>query len=276
MLSAKDTTLQVSSTGHVAAHVQLKKERVQRPKVVLPFGIPMHRRPRTTRGVDRLKRARGEGPSCRRRDRDQQCRDQDASTSSSSYSTSQSSSTESSSESPELEKSDDLSPPDYSSAIVCPGMVEQEGDIMMEEVAAQSLQPPHVVEVPIPVTSGGTFFNQRVGVLDFNAGSTKSRGRSAMCYHCNRIIERGSTRFSYSYNVKRPWKFLHEHCLVPLVRGLGSEARDQALAFCLDFQSDVNKGVELRDSVSQLSHQLQYEPASASNSLAIHRENIIM
>lgn len=110
-----------------------------------------------------------------------------------------------------------------------------------------------------------TFFNSQVGVLEVSLAP--SRGKPASCYHCSVKILKETIRFTYSYNIRRPWKFIHGSCLFQFLNRLDSQqAIDQAVTFCHDFLSKSDQSQHLRDAVSQLRFQLNAKSATSSSS----------
>ena len=67
----------------------------------------------------------------------------------------------------------------------------------------------------------GSFFVKAVG---FDAASIAPSNR-AICYHCNQKINKGTIRFSYFYNTKKPSRSIHEACIIPFVQADTTGAR---------------------------------------------------
>ena len=115
----------------------------------------------------------------------------------------------------------------------------------------------------VPAT---TFFNTHVGILDVSLGPV--RGKTASCFHCADAIRRGTARFSYSYDVKRPWRYVHGDCLVPFIAALKAErALEQAYFFADNYLANVENPLALRDLVSNIRSQLlsQSSPSASSS-----------
>jgi hypothetical protein len=236
-----DKDIRFRVVPNVTVCVPLEMQRLaRRPRVVLPFGA---RVPRRHRQQPQIRRAVAHPVDS--------CTDSDSS-SSSSHSSTTSSSSSSSSSSVSSTGSNSLSPnshsePEVPEAVAC--------EIEQAEVEA--------LRGHANVAAASTFFNSHVGVLDFSI--SPGRGKPAACYHCGDKIGRGVARFTYSYNVRRPWKYIHEGCLVFFLNALASpQAVAQAVAFCQDFTLKFHQPEQLRDLISQVLLQLAHSPSSSS------------
>lgn len=237
--------------GH-AATLPLKKERAARkPRVVLPFGLQAPKRQRR----DRLAPRGGAvapnvaQPSEPLLDHEQAVMEPDSTSSSDSDTSSESNGSASSSSSQQESDSE----PDAPEAIAM--QIEDQA-----EAVVLALQ-----EQPVPNSkAAATFFNSHVGVLELSLAP--SGGKTAACYHCSGTIQKGSARYTYSYNIKRPWKYIHETCLILFLKKLDSkEAFDQAVAFCEEFLSKSDQTAGLRSVVSHLRLQLNVSSTSSSS-----------
>lgn len=256
------------------AHILIQKPRVKRPQVKLPFGLKAPKRKRPPRAKSK---AEGDGgrsvctSSQNSKAPSPQHSRSSSTTSSSSGSGSTSDSDSSDSESDESEVTSDSSRPDHlnlrSYIELRPSssqIVQEASNVLQEEEAASSQGIARVSEGP--VVADKTFFNSHVGVLDFKEGQYKSRGRVAICYHCSKVIERSDCRFVYSYNIKRPWKYIHDFCFVAFVRQRESDsALVDAIAFLSDFQCNTDKASQLREVAATLLQQLSVKSSSSSS-----------
>ena len=71
----------------------------------------------------------------------------------------------------------------------------------------------------------GSYFVKTVG---FDEGSVAPTSRSS-CYHCNAKIDKGSTRFSYFWATKRPFRYMHSSCVVTFVQAEPETRKQQAI-----------------------------------------------
>lgn len=99
----------------------------------------------------------------------------------------------------------------------------------------QDLAEQHQHQLKQPRPSGAaaatsSFFAKKVG---FQEGSTAASGHS-VCYHCNKKIAKGSVRFSYYHDVKRPSRWLHGSCIVDFVLACPEERKEQAVHAMLE------------------------------------------
>jgi hypothetical protein len=247
----------VANDIQIAVHVNeavtqiaLKKPYVPRRPVVLPFGIrPVRRRSGARRQQQNL---HGRMPS---NGSTEQVADEGTS-----HSTSDSDSQGSQTSSSSLTSSSSSSSPDAS----------EEDPEPVEAVALQIELQEGVVhemlhgESPAQVTAK-TFFNTHVGILDLSFAP--ARGKSARCFHCNLIIERGASRFSYSYDVKRPWKYIHGNCAVSFLKSLKSQpAVDQAIVFARAFTAKLEHPQALQDLMVDVQNKLLGLSFSSSSS----------
>jgi hypothetical protein len=248
----------------VQASLPLKKSRSVRPTVRLPFGISLPKKARCRkstkpqnhsglRSANRVKKqsdpSRVQSPQCDSSHSDF-THASDPSSGPSESDTALSASISS------LDSSDE-------EAVEEPKVIPTSEAFLLELSAAKAEEPQTIVRSS---TAAG-FFTSHTGVLGCEVAPVKSRGRPTTCFHCQCLVEKGQPRFSYSYNVKRPWKYLHDFCLVPLVRSKNSqESLEQATAFCADFQLRSDQPQLLRDSVSHVLLQLLSTTASSSSS----------
>lgn len=245
-------------------HVLIKKLRVKRPKVRLPFGLKAPKRRWQPRGKSKLERHGGRSiPEPIEQNSPAPSLQLSSSASTTSSSSGNTSDSDCTSEGSDGSLSSDNGRPDNLN-LHSYQVVQEANDILQDEEAAHSQGNARVVEGP--VATDKTFFNSHVGILDLKPGLLKSRGRVATCYHCNKLIERAECRYVYSYNIKRPWKYIHDFCLVSFVRQQKSDSvLADAIVFLSDFQCNADKESQLREIAAIALQQLSVKSSSSTD-----------
>ena len=204
---------------HFVLKLPVSNSATVRPRVELPFGLKPVKRPRKQctaargRGKGRQKGgAKGSGRSGRANREESQHSDSGQS--------SRSSSSTSSISVPSVPSSTEHG---QDSGIESDGAVEhlampnmeaaQEAKSLAEAASEFQAFVRQRAEVAAACRAG-TFFKRHVG---FDEGSIAPTARS-QCYHCNAKIARGSPRFSYFWDERRPSRYLHDTCVVDFVR----------------------------------------------------------
>lgn len=220
-VSSTDIQIQILPDQEaVETLLAFKKPRVVRPPVTLPFGFKPSRR-RGRRPSQPVARRSGVVAASSLGAEEALMSEQVASSESQeegSHETTSSSESCSSTDSGESPASE--SGPEVPEAIATE--LEGQDTVLHELQQEQSL-------ASVPAT---TFFNAHVGIIDVSFGPT--RGKAASCFHCTHVIEKGAARFSYSYNVRRPWRYVHSDCLVPFLAALKSERALEQSFFLLN------------------------------------------
>lgn len=83
-------------------------------------------------------------------------------------------------------------------------------------------------------------------ILGFADGSIAPTGRS-ICYRCTLRIARGSPRFTYFWDTRRPSRYIHGTCVVPFVEASVASRKDQAISAMQqikDSQENLPDGVK--------------------------------
>ena len=89
-------------------------------------------------------------------------------------------------------------------------------------MAAERLSAPGTGSEPSK-TQHGSFFVKEIG---FEEGSIAPGGR-AICYHCNKKIDKGTVRFAYFYSTKKPSRYIHQNCVIEFALADLTGARKQ-------------------------------------------------
>jgi hypothetical protein len=118
-------------------------------------------------------------------------------------------------------------------------------------------------------TSSKKVFTQHIGFSGCGVASTSG----SRCYHCEQIIPKGSSRFSYYWNVKRPSRWLHDSCVLRFLSSGSIEGqlvkKAQAVAHFDEMVSQFSHTVtdqQLRASVVSILNQLKLQSNSGSSS----------
>ena len=105
----------------------------------------------------------------------------------------------------------------------------------------------------------GTYFVREVG---FAEGSVAPTSRSE-CYYCQDKIAKGSTRFAYFWNQKRPSRYMHDFCILRFIEENPGQRKAQATrAMNLIVQNATSP--QVKSAAQHLLAQLSAGPASAS------------
>jgi hypothetical protein len=243
-------------------HVLIQKPRVKRPQVRLPFGIKAPKRRRQPLGKSKAGRHGGRSiPAPIEHNSSAPSPQRSSSTSTTSSSSGNTSDSDYTSEGSEGSLSSDNSRP---SNLKSHKVVQEASNILQDEVAAHVQGSTRIVEGP--VATDKTFFNSHVGILDLKQGQPKSRGRAATCYNCEKLIEKAECRYVYSYNIRRPWKYIHDFCLVAFVRQQESDSvLADAIMFLSDFQCNADKESQLREIAATALQQLSVKSSSSTD-----------
>lgn len=210
------------------------QERGARRPVNLPFGLRLLQRARKQRQSGRANRGRSSTRQCIGSNTSSS---DDLSTSSSSWS----------SDPEDLE--------DGAVGVTSPAMAAERQEVLndeLEQLAGQAAR-----------ASSSSYFSTETGLIGVEVLPVSRRGKLPRCYHCMRDIPRGVVRFLYSFDRRRPWKYIHAGCVVACVTSLPG-GLVQAIRFITEAQDGGTQPAEIASVLSQLLVDLTTAPVPSS------------
>ena len=132
---------------------------------------------------------------------------------------------------------------------------EAESELQKDHLKRQQLAEAHA--------RGGSYFVREIG---FDEGSVAPTSRS-VCYHCGQKIAKGSSRFSYFWNERRPSRYMHATCVVHFLDADPDAAdarKSQAVAAMSRIAQSADADQQVISAAEHLRSVLRCEPASSA------------